>query len=79
MITNTVLDYIYDLHRHRITHWNNAVMSPSQLQVYADAISECGAPLENCFGFIDGTVSVQYVALGKTREWFIMARKGYMP
>ena len=56
MITNTVLDYIYDLHGHRITHWNNAVMSTPQLQVYADAISECGAPLENCFGFIDGTV-----------------------
>ena len=27
MITNTVLEYIYDLHGHRITHWNNAVMS----------------------------------------------------
>ena len=56
MITNTVLDCIYDLHGHRITHWNNAVMSSPQLQVYADAISEYEAPLENCFGFIDGTL-----------------------
>ena len=67
MTTNAVLDYIYDLHGHRITHWNNAVMSPPQQQVYADAISECGA---RC---------VQYVALSRTREWFIMAAKGYMP
>ena len=31
-------------------------MSSPQLQVYADAISEYGAPLENCFGFIDGSL-----------------------
>ena len=56
MITNTVLAYVYDFHRHRIAHRNDTIMSPSQLQVYADAISECRAPLENCFGFIDGTM-----------------------
>ena len=33
MITNTVLDYIYDMHGHRITQWNDAViMSATQLQ-----------------------------------------------
>ena len=32
MITNTVLDYIYDLHGQRITQWNDGVMSPPQLQ-----------------------------------------------
>ena len=31
-------------------------MSPAQLQVYANAVSAKGSPLENCFGFIDGTV-----------------------
>ena len=56
MITNTVLAYIYELHGYRISHWNNAGLRPPQLQVYADAISECGAPLENCCGFIDGTM-----------------------
>jgi len=56
MVTNTVLDYIYDTHGHRITQWNDTVMSPAQLQVYANAISARGAPLDNCFGFIDGTV-----------------------
>ena len=56
MITNTVLDFIYDTHRHRITQWNDTVMNPAQLQVYANAISAKGAPMENCFGFVDGTV-----------------------
>ena len=27
-----------------------------ELQRYADAISGQGAPLDNCFGFVDGTV-----------------------
>ena len=44
MTTNTVLDYIYVLHGHRITHWNDAVMSPPQLQVYTNAISASGPP-----------------------------------
>ena len=32
------------------------VMSPAQLQVYANAVSAKGSALDNCFGFIDGTV-----------------------
>ena len=31
-------------------------MQPHILQTYADAIYKKGAPLENCFGFIDGTL-----------------------
>ena len=56
MVTNTVLDYIYGTHGHRITQWNNTVMNPAQLQVYANAVSAKGSPLDNCFGFIDGIV-----------------------
>ena len=56
MVSNTVLDYIYGIHGHRITQWNNTVMSPAQLEVYANAVSAKGLPLDDCFGFIDGTV-----------------------
>ena len=56
MVTNTVLDYIYDHHGHRITQWNNAILNPPQLERYADAIAAQGAPLDNCFGFFNGTV-----------------------
>ena len=56
MITNCVVDYLYDNHGHRLTQWNHQIMSPPLLQTYADAVSAQGAPLNNCFGFIDGTV-----------------------
>ena len=36
--------------------WNNQVLSPAALEAYADVIYRKGAALENCFGFIDGTV-----------------------
>lgn len=56
MITNQVLDYIYSLHGHRITTWNPIILDPPSLQKYAQAITERGSALNNCFGFIDGTV-----------------------
>ena len=56
MITNTVMDHIFDTHGHRISQWNIGVLSPPLLQEYADVIHAKGAPLQNCFGFIDGTV-----------------------
>ena len=56
MVTNQVIDYIYQTHGHRLTQWNNLLLNPAALQTYADAIARKGAPLENCFGFVDGTV-----------------------
>lgn len=56
MITNCVIDYLYNNHGHRITQWNRQILNPPLLQTYADAIAEQGATLVNCFGFIDGTV-----------------------
>ena len=57
MISNTVLNWIYENHSHRLTSWNNLpVLSPANLQLYAQAISRKGSPLKNCFGFVDGTV-----------------------
>ena len=56
MITNEVTDNIFNNHSHRICQWNDDVLNPHLLQEYADVIHAKGAPLENCFGFIDGTV-----------------------
>ena len=56
MITNNVMDYIYDVHRHRLTEWNKDILNPGLLQMYADAVAQKGAALPNCFGFINGTV-----------------------
>ena len=56
MITNTVIDYIYDTHGHRITEWNDMLIDLVMLEEYANVINIKGSPLQNCFGFIDGTV-----------------------
>ena len=52
MIYNTVINYTFNDHGHLISHWNRTLLSPENLQRYADSI----AALENCFGFVGGTV-----------------------
>lgn len=32
------------------------VLNSPALQIYAQVISQRGSPLQNCFGFVDGTV-----------------------
>ena len=56
MITNTVVDFIFQNHGEKLTTWNHALLNPQSLRLYADAIHQKGAALENCFGFVDGTV-----------------------
>ena len=56
LIYDHMLDYIYTQHHHRLQSWNQHFLQPAILQEYANVIHEKGAPLENCFGFIDGTV-----------------------
>lgn len=53
IVTNKVIDYLYRVHKHRITKWNEYLLSPAHLEIYSDAISSKGASLDNCFGFID--------------------------
>ena len=56
LMTNHTLDYIYENHGHLITQWHRNILNPRALQSYADSISRKGAPLNSCFGFVDGTV-----------------------
>ena len=56
MATNHVLDYIHNTYSHLITQWNHTMLSPRALEVYAETIHGKGTALENCFGFVDGTV-----------------------
>ena len=39
MVTNKVIDFIYDTHGWRIRQWNHDLLSPARLQTYADAIA----------------------------------------
>lgn len=56
MVTNHVIDYIYTIHGHRITRWNDAPLNPPALETYARSVHAKRAALLNCFGFVDGTV-----------------------
>jgi len=56
MINNYMIDYIFDTHSQKILQWNNNILNPHSLELYCDAITAKGSPLDNCFGFIDGTV-----------------------
>ena len=38
-----------------IMQWNHTILNKASLNVYAEAIHNKGAALENYFGFIDGT------------------------
>lgn len=56
IIINTVMDHILVTHGHRISRWNFDIQSPAMLQEYVAIIHAKGAPQDDCFGFIDGTV-----------------------
>ena len=56
MVTYIVIDYIYTIHGHRITRWNDELLYPLALDTYARSVYPKGAALRNCFGFVDGTV-----------------------
>ena len=56
IITNHMLDLVYNQWHHLITRYNHNLLSPANLVLYADAVHRSGAALDNCWGFIDGTV-----------------------
>lgn len=55
-IFNTSLDYIYENYSYLLDTLDRPWLSLDQLQVMATAIKNKNSPLENCWGFIDGTV-----------------------
>jgi len=56
MISNKMLDFLYDNFHHKLRDMNQAWIAPHKLREYADAVYAKGAALEFCWGFVDGTV-----------------------
>lgn len=54
-ITNTLLRWIYD-HWHHLLGFDSERLTPERLAMYSMAIKEKNAPLESCWGFVDGTL-----------------------
>ena len=55
-ITNTVMNIIYDNHSKLLSSLCQPWLFPANIQNFAEVIHGKGAPLENCWGFVDGTV-----------------------
>ena len=64
------MNYIYESHQQRLTDWNQTFLNLAKLEEYAQAISDKGAALKNCFGFIDGTV--RPICSVQTRNMFLV-------
>ena len=47
MIYNIVVDYIFPEHGYLISRWNERLLSPENLQQYADSVAAKGVPLRN--------------------------------
>ena len=56
IITNHIMDLIYGRWHHLLTRYNHDLLSLPKLLQYAEAIEQAGAALNNCWGFVDGTV-----------------------
>ena len=50
-----MLNRIYDNFSYLLQQWDTPFLSQELLQSYANAVHAKGAPLKNCFGFVDGT------------------------
>ena len=56
VIYNHMIDLIYEKFNKLLVDMNQRWLSPENLKKYADAVHASGAPLDNCWGFIDGTL-----------------------
>ena len=56
MLCNIVIDHIFHQFGHLLSSFDQQWLSRENLKVFADAIHQKGAALDNCWGFIDGTV-----------------------
>ena len=78
MVSNIVLNYIFDLHHHRITTWNNSILSPFAIQQYFDAVSDKVLPLTTVLG-LWMELFARFAGRGNTNGLFITGTRGYMP
>ena len=57
VITNRMMDYVFDAeYSHLLARLNQPCLSRERFRHFGAAIHDKGAPLENRWGFIDGTV-----------------------
>jgi hypothetical protein len=78
MISNLLMNHIYTTWYHLLSTFNQHWLSIENLIKFCDAVHQKNGVMENCFGFVDGTVR-PVSRPGKTKECSIMVIKGCMP
>ena len=56
MTTNTIVEDLYERYSHLSHDFDQPWLSPENLQIFATAIHNKGAALDNCWRFVDETV-----------------------
>lgn len=56
MISNHLMNILYESWHHLLGNLQQNWLATNNLEVFADVIHQAGAPLTNCWGFVDGTV-----------------------
>ena len=56
VINNHMMNLLFDQWGFLLTNFNRHLLLPQRLERYANAVHARGAPLSNCWGFVDGTV-----------------------
>ena len=56
MMSNYVMNMLHENFHHLLHSFNQPLLSPQNLELYAQAVHDKGAALRNCWGFADGTV-----------------------
>ena len=70
------MDMIYTYHGHLLTNLNQSWLSPADLQMFADAIHNKGAALDNCWGFVDGIVTPIFRTIKNQRVLYNGHKRG---
>ena len=56
MVVNEMMDFLYTRYGHLLSSFHQPWLSSANLTSFCDSVSRKGAALDNCWGFIDGTV-----------------------
>ena len=56
LMSNAIVDHVYNRFGRLLRDLNQPWLASPELQIFADKIHSKGAPLSNCWGFVDGTV-----------------------
>jgi len=74
MIANHIMNILYENWAFLLSSLQQDWLSRRNLEIFADVIHQKGAPLDNCWGFVDGTTRPK-ADLDNIKECFIMVTR----